>query len=61
MSFIKNMWYVAAWSYELTRERPIARTIIAEPVALYRRSDGTVVAVEDRCAHRHAPLSMGAH
>jgi vanillate O-demethylase monooxygenase subunit len=59
MSFIKNMWYVAAWSYELTGEKPIGRTIIAEPVALYRRSDGTVVAVEDRCAHRHAPLSMG--
>jgi hypothetical protein len=30
MSFIKNVWYVAAWSYERTREKPIGRTIIAE-------------------------------
>jgi vanillate O-demethylase monooxygenase subunit len=59
MSFVKNLWYVAAWSHELNHEKPIGRTIIREPIALYRRTDGSVVAVEDRCAHRHAPLSMG--
>jgi phenylpropionate dioxygenase-like ring-hydroxylating dioxygenase large terminal subunit len=59
MSFIKNLWYVAAWSNEVTKDKPIGRVIIGEPVALYRRADGTMVAVEDRCAHRHAPLSKG--
>ena len=59
MSFIRNIWYVAAWSTELPDRKPIARTIIDEPIALYRKNDGTVVAMEDRCAHRHAPLSLG--
>ena len=59
MTFVKNFWYVAAWSHEITRDKPIGRTIIGEPVALYRNTHGSVVAVEDRCAHRHAPLSMG--
>jgi vanillate O-demethylase monooxygenase subunit len=28
-------------------------------VVIYRTPDGTPVALEDRCAHRHLPLSMG--
>jgi phenylpropionate dioxygenase-like ring-hydroxylating dioxygenase large terminal subunit len=59
MPFIKNMWYVASWDHELNRDKPIGRTILSEPIALYRRSDGGAVAVEDRCSHRHAPLSVG--
>ena len=30
-----------------------------EPIVLYRKADGAVAAIEDRCAHRFAPLSMG--
>ncbi len=59
MSFIRNIWYVAAWSHELEGEKPISRTIIGEPIALFRNSNGGVVAFEDRCPHRHAPLSLG--
>ena len=59
MPFIRNLWYVAAWSHELGAERPIGRVIIGEPIALYRKADGSVVALEDRCPHRHAPLSLG--
>lgn len=59
MPFIKNMWYVAAWSYELTAAAPIGRMIVGEPIVFYRKSDGSVVALEDRCPHRHAPLSLG--
>ncbi len=57
--FVRNLWYVAAWSHELPVDTPISRTIIGEPLALYRKRDGSVVALEDRCAHRHAPLSLG--
>lgn len=59
MTFIRNIWYVAAWSGELDGVKPIARTIIGEPVALFRNKDGTPIAFEDRCPHRHAPLSLG--
>lgn len=57
--FIRNLWYVAAWSHELTPGAPLGRVIIGEPVVLYRRADGSAVALEDRCAHRFAPLSLG--
>src|SRR5258708_2790026 len=56
--FIKNLWYVAAWSHEVS-DAPTAVKVIGEPIVLYRRSDRTVVAFEDRCPHRNAPLSLG--
>lgn len=59
MTFIRNIWYVAAWSHELEPGKPIGRRIADEPVVLFRQADGSPVALEDRCPHRHAPLSMG--
>jgi phenylpropionate dioxygenase-like ring-hydroxylating dioxygenase large terminal subunit len=57
--WVRNAWYVAGWRHELGAEGLLARTVIEEPLVLYRRSDGSVVALEDRCCHRLAPLSMG--
>ncbi len=57
--FIKNCWYVAGWSSELSGEQFLARTLINTPVVFWRKADGTVVAFEDLCCHRGAPLSKG--
>lgn len=57
-AFIRNIWYVVAWSSDVV-DQPIGCSLIGEPIVLYRRADGTVVALEDRCPHRHAALSMG--
>ena len=57
--WIRNAWYVAGWSHELEPGRILARLIIDQPLALYRKTDGQVVVLEDRCCHRFAPLSMG--
>ena len=57
--WLKDCWYVAAWDYELKPGEIISRTILNQPVALYRSSDGGLVALEDRCCHRFAPLSLG--
>jgi phenylpropionate dioxygenase-like ring-hydroxylating dioxygenase large terminal subunit len=57
--FIRNNWYVAAWPQELNNEKPISRTLLNEQVVMYRQSDGTPVALEDRCCHRGLPLSHG--
>ena len=54
----RNAWYVGAWTHEVT-EKPLARTIVNEPVALYRGPDGKAAALEDRCSHRATPLSLG--
>ncbi|WP_178133940.1 aromatic ring-hydroxylating dioxygenase subunit alpha [Vineibacter terrae] len=57
--WVRNAWYVACWSHELEAGQILARSIIDEPLALYRKQDGTAVAFEDRCCHRFAPLSKG--
>ena len=56
--FLRNCWYVAAWDGEVGRT-PFGRSIVGEGVVLYRKEDGEVVALEDRCCHRNMPLSMG--
>jgi len=56
--FILNAWYVVAWSSEITRQ-PARRVVCSIPVVLFRREDGTPVALSDRCAHRGYPLSAG--
>ena len=57
--WVRNAWYVAAWVHEIEPGRVHARTIIDQPLAIYRKGDGGLVAMEDRCPHRFAPLSMG--
>jgi phenylpropionate dioxygenase-like ring-hydroxylating dioxygenase large terminal subunit len=54
----RNQWYCAALSAEITRA-PLARIFLDQPVVMYRKGDGTAVALEDRCCHRRAPLSRG--
>ncbi len=57
--FLKNAWYVAAWDSEIVEDVLLARRLLDQPVVLYRGEDGKVAALEDRCCHRHAPLSHG--
>jgi len=57
--FIKDLWYVAAWSSEVPAGKPFARTLLDTPVVLWRDSRGQVIAMDDRCSHRGAPLSTG--
>jgi vanillate O-demethylase monooxygenase subunit len=54
----KNAWYLAAWDNEI-RDVPLARTILNEEIVFFRDQEGRVVALEDRCCHRGAPLSLG--
>ena len=56
--FLRDRWYAAALSEELAG-KPLARTILGEPVVLFRTEDGVAIALEDRCVHRQAPLSLG--
>lgn len=56
--FLENCWYGAGFSDEITRE-PFARTLLNIPIVFYRKENGDIVALEDRCPHRFAPLSVG--
>jgi phenylpropionate dioxygenase-like ring-hydroxylating dioxygenase large terminal subunit len=59
MSYVRNAWYVASWSHDLAPESPLAMTILGERVVLWRSAAGALHALEDRCVHRLAPLSLG--
>jgi phenylpropionate dioxygenase-like ring-hydroxylating dioxygenase large terminal subunit len=58
-AYVRNAWYVAAWSHELEAGKPFPVSILDDPIALYRGESGRLVALEDRCVHRLAPLSLG--
>lgn len=58
MKYLKNMWYVAAWDYEVTHAL-MAREILEKQILLYRKTDGQAVAISDVCPHRYAPLHKG--
>ena len=58
MTFLRNCWYVAGYPHEVSR-KPIFRSFLDEPVLMYRKEDGELVAMDNRCAHRLAPLNAG--
>jgi len=60
-SFVRNAWYCAGWDYDFSQAKGavVARKIAGERLVLYRKPDGGVVAMEDRCPHRHAAMSLG--
>lgn len=59
MPFLRNAWYAACWSADLKDDAPLAKTLLGDPMVLWRGADGAPVALEDRCCHRHLPLSYG--
>ena len=59
--FLRNAWYCAGWDHDVTQGSAslVARKIAGMRLVLYRRLDGQLIALEDRCPHRHAALSLG--
>ncbi len=56
--YLTNAWYLACWSSDLGEEL-ITRTLLEQPVLLYRKQNGEAVAIGNLCPHRFAPLHMG--
>lgn len=55
---IRNLWYPVAPSWQV-RNAPVGVTRLGERIALWRDADGQVHAIEDRCPHRGARMSLG--
>lgn len=60
MAFLKNAWYVACWSGDIQPGGLFHRKLLDEDVVFYRKTNGTPVALYDRCPHRFIPLHMGS-
>jgi vanillate O-demethylase monooxygenase subunit len=54
----KDFWYVMAEAREVG-DKPLARTILNQPLVCYRDREGKPVVLEDYCPHRGMPLSAG--
>ncbi|MFJ5136079.1 Rieske 2Fe-2S domain-containing protein [Streptomyces sp. NPDC088707] len=54
-----DFWYPVALSRDVPRGKAFAAVFAGQRIALYRGQSGSVFALEDRCAHRQVPLSMG--
>ena len=50
MAYLRNAWYVAAWDDEVTRNL-FARTILDEPVLLFRVGDLVMREGDFNCCH----------
>ena len=59
--FLLNCWYVGAWGNEVKDDIILSRQLLSRRVIFFRDSKGKVSALEDRCSHRFAPLSVGRH
>jgi phenylpropionate dioxygenase-like ring-hydroxylating dioxygenase large terminal subunit len=57
--FLRNTWYVAAWSQDVVPGAIFSRRIVDESIVLFRNTNGKVAALADYCPHRFAPLSLG--
>lgn len=55
---IRNCWYVMGFAAEADRELR-ARKIAGIALVYFRRLDGTIAVLRDRCPHRSFPLSKG--
>lgn len=55
-----DTWYAVGYAWQVTDDKPFATRLWGEPLVLYRDETGGLTAVEDRCPHRSAPLSMGS-
>ena len=54
---LSNYWYIIYQTKKLGKS-PVKVTLFGDEIVLFRSHDN-IVALEDRCAHRNAPLSDG--
>ncbi|MBD3759271.1 MAG: aromatic ring-hydroxylating dioxygenase subunit alpha [Rhizorhabdus sp.] len=55
---LRDLWYPVAPSW-MVREAPVGLVRLSERIVLWRDRDGRLHAINDRCPHRGARLSMG--
>ena len=57
--FLYNCWYAAAWTHEIPGGEKLARVYLDKPIVIYQGESGNYIALDNRCCHRGAPLSLG--
>ena len=55
--FLNNVWYIAAYSDEISANGAFPRKILGRSVIMYRTENGDPIAMLDRCPHRLVPCN----
>jgi len=55
---LHNYWYMAGWADEFN-EGLHERVLLKRSIVIYRKNEGDLVAMQNRCAHRSSPLASG--
>jgi phenylpropionate dioxygenase-like ring-hydroxylating dioxygenase large terminal subunit len=56
---IKNQWYAILDSNEIKKKKLVGVVRLGEKLVLWRRKDGSIACIADKCCHRGAKLSAG--
>jgi len=56
---MRAYWYPLCRTDDLPPHRPLAATLLGDPLVLFRDETGAPRCLADRCPHRSAPLSLG--
>ncbi len=56
---IRNQWYAVLESKEVPKSKLIGVTRLGENLVFWRRKNGEILCLRDKCAHRGAALSIG--
>ena len=56
--YLTNCWYAVGWAEEFG-DRLVERQVCGEKLALFRKPDGHVAAIDGICPHRFASLAKG--
>ena len=56
---IRNQWYVVLESKEVPKRKLVGIIRLGEKLVFWRKKDGKVICLRDKCAHRGAALSIG--
>ncbi|TPX58757.1 hypothetical protein SpCBS45565_g07925 [Spizellomyces sp. 'palustris'] len=56
---LRRGWYPLLMAEELAKGKVIGMWLLGDPIVLWRDAEGTPVCLEDKCAHRSTPLSLG--
>lgn len=57
-SHLQHRWFAVALAAKIGR-KPVRVMLLSRPIVLVRLDGVSVVGFQDRCPHRHAPLSQG--
>ncbi|KAI9106088.1 hypothetical protein DFS34DRAFT_589350 [Phlyctochytrium arcticum] len=56
---VRRWWYPLVLAEDLETKKVLGTSLLGDHLVLWRDAEGTPVCLEDKCAHRSAPLSLG--